>query len=78
MEEISQSRKRLAVVAARVNLLASAPDDALVSIREGEYFLNRSHASIYRDISAGRIQAVKIGGSRRLILGSLRQLAKGA
>ena len=58
--------------------LALADDDALLTVRELAEFLNRSRASIYRDIRAGRIESpTKIGKSSRWRVGYARSLARG-
>lgn len=49
------------------------PDTAGVPINVAETILNRSHASIWRDIAAGRLESFTIGRSRRIIVGSLRR-----
>lgn len=50
------------------------PDEAGVSLPVTGYLINRSRASIYRDVKAGRLEAVKIGGSKRIKVGSIRKL----
>ncbi len=58
-----------------VDLFNGAP---LASISEMEITLNRSRASLYRDIEAGRLQSIKVGNSRRIIVASVRKLIEAA
>jgi predicted DNA-binding transcriptional regulator AlpA len=71
------SKHQVEKLAARMALLATLPDDALLDFREVCTFLNRSKASLYRDIRAGRIAApVKIGSSSRWQIGHIRSLTR--
>jgi len=61
--------KLLAAVAA----FGNKPDDSGVSIPVACAILERSAASIWRDIAAGRLESFTIGGSRRIKVGSIRR-----
>lgn len=65
-------------LAATLATFNSLPDCAGVTIRVGCATTGRSRASVYRDITAGRIEAFKINGSTRLRVGSLRKLLAGS
>jgi hypothetical protein len=54
------------------------PDDSGVSIPVACAILDRSRASIWRDIAAGRLEAFSIGRSRKIKVGSLRRACTGA
>jgi len=54
------------------------PDDSGVSIPVACAILDRSRASIWRDIAAGRLEAFSIGRSRKIKVGSLRRACNGA
>jgi hypothetical protein len=60
-----------------VKNLDGLPGDALRSIKFAAEVLDRSERSIYRDIQAGRLSDIKIGGSRRVKIGDLRSMAAG-
>ncbi|MCX7143977.1 MAG: transcriptional regulator [Proteobacteria bacterium] len=62
-------QKLLAAVAAFNN----KPDDSGVSISVACAILERSPASIWRDIAAGRLESFTIGSSRRIKVGSIRR-----
>jgi hypothetical protein len=50
---------------------------ALFKVKEAERILATSHAGIYRDLAAGRLEAVKIGTATRITARSLaRRLAE--
>ena len=51
---------------------------ALASFSEMEITLSRSRASLYRDIEAGRLKAIKVGNSRKIIVASARKLIEAA
>lgn len=70
--------QQLEKLAARMSLIASLSDDALLSVKEFGEFLNRSKAAIYRDIRSGRIKPpIKIGNSSRWRVGYARSLSNG-
>jgi excisionase family DNA binding protein len=52
-------------------LVALGWTQALFKIKEAERILGISRAGIYRDISAGRLEAVKIGTATRITARSL-------
>ena len=56
----------------------SSPDGALTSLSTAGIVLDRSRASLYRDIKAGRLTLIKIGNSSRIRVGELRKLMGGA
>ncbi len=60
-----------------VSQFDSFPSSALVSIRTYCAVVDRSHASAYRDIKAGRLTIIKIGNSSRLNVGQIRKLISG-
>ena len=62
-------QKLLAAVAA----FSNKPDDSGVSIPVAGAILERSTASINRDIAAGRLDSFTIGRSRRIKVGSIRR-----
>lgn len=49
------------------------PDESGVSIPVACIILDRSPASVWRDIAAGRLESFAIGRSRRIKVGSLRR-----
>jgi hypothetical protein len=56
---------------------AAAPTRALYSPRETEAILGISHATLYRLISAGRLDARKIDGKTVITDGSIRTFIAG-
>jgi hypothetical protein len=54
----------------------SKPDNSGVSVPVACEILERSPASVWRDIAAGRLESFTIGRSRRVIVGSLRRAAR--
>jgi hypothetical protein len=76
---ITQTKKavRATKLAEQLELFKSKPDEAGVSIPVACAITDRSRASINRDIKAGRLESVKINGSRRLRVGSLRKMLAG-
>jgi hypothetical protein len=64
-------------ITAALAVFNSKPDDAGVSIPVACAFLDRSPASIWRDIAAGRLKSFSIGRSRKITVGSLRRCISG-
>jgi hypothetical protein len=62
---------------AALAVFSSQPDEAGASLPVGCALLDRSRASMYRDIAAGRLEVFKINGSTRLRVGSLRKMLAG-
>jgi len=58
---------------AAVATFNNKPDDSGVSIPVACAILERSAASIWRDIAASRLESFTIGGSRRINVGSIRR-----
>lgn len=56
----------------------SAPETALVSLRDAGSLIDRSRASLYRDHKAGLLPFVKVGKSTRIRVGDLRRFIEGA
>lgn len=68
-----KSEKLFAALAA----FDSKPDEAGVSIPVACAILDRSPASIWRDLAGGRLDSFHIGRSRRITVGSLRRACAG-
>lgn len=64
---------RPAKLAGQMTLFASLPNEAGVSILVACAILDRSRASIWRDLAAGRLESFSIGRSRRINVGSIRR-----
>jgi hypothetical protein len=58
---------------AAVATFNSKPDESGVSITVAGAILERSRASIWRDLAAGRLESFCIGRSRRIKVGSIRR-----
>ena len=57
----------------------SLPDDALIGIRPLCVLIDRSPASIWRDVAAGRLpRPTKVGHSTRWRVGNVRAVMRGA
>ena len=55
------------------------PDEALIEVRAVSHLLGRCPASVWRDVTAGRLaQPVKIGSSTRWRVGDVRRVLVGA
>jgi len=68
---------KLEKLTAALTVFTSQPDDSGVSIPVACAILDRSRASIWRDIAAGRLEAFRIGRSRKIKVGSLRRACAG-
>ncbi len=66
-----------ATISVAVSQFDKFPASALVSLSTGGTLLDRSRASLYRDIKAGRLTLVKVGCSSRIKVGELRNLMSG-
>jgi len=67
--------RRVQRTLAQFNLL---PDDALIGIRTVSILIDRSPASIWRDVAKGRLpKPVKMGHSTRFHVGAVRAAMKG-
>lgn len=65
-------------VSAAIAAFDSKPNEAGVSIPVASAILERSRASIWRDLAAGRLESFCIGRSRRIKVGSIRRACKAA
>lgn len=66
-----------AKISVAVSQFDKFPASALVSLSTGGTLLDRSRASLYRDIKSGRLTLVKVGCSSRLKVSELRSLMTG-
>ena len=57
--------------------IAPVVDQLLYTISETEQKLRLSHSSVYRLISAGALDLVKIGKSSRITAASIKRVAEG-
>ena len=64
-----------AVEQAATNSLQQFGLSQMVTLAEGEVFLRVSHSTMKNLIRTGKVRSVKIGGSRRILVDSLREIA---
>jgi hypothetical protein len=55
-------------------LQKDAVERRLCSPAEAGKILDRSHVSIWRDLKAGRLESIKVGGSRKITFASINRL----
>lgn len=70
-------RMNQAKILAALAAFSSKPDEAGVSIPVACAYLDRSPASIWRDLAAGRLEAFSIGRSKKIKVGSIRRASAG-
>lgn len=64
-------------IAAAVAAFPQMPDRSGVTADVAGAILNRSKASVWRDIAAGRLKSFTIGRSRRVLVESIRAVVNG-